>query len=89
MKKRESGGAGTLLLILVLAAAAVYLVVYFFYLDKKSDTESVQEVDVEGVKVERGIRSVDRANQVLQDTKNTLRNQEKAMQDRMKKNLNP
>ncbi len=86
MRKRQTGGAGTLLLCLVLAAAAVYLVVHFVYLNKKSDAEVVE---VEGVKVERGIRGVDRANQVIQETKNTLRDQEKAMEERMKKNLNP
>jgi len=88
MTKNQRGGAGTLLLVLVLAAAAVYLLVHFVYLDKKSDA-AADESEVEGVKVHRNIRSVDRANQVIQDTKNTLRNQEKAMQDRMKKNLNP
>ncbi len=86
MRKRQTGGAGTLLLCLVLAAAAVYMVVHFVYLNKKSDAKVVE---VEGVKVERGIRSVDRANQVIQETKNTLRDQEKAMERRMKKNLNP
>lgn len=87
MKKREAGGAGTMLLILVLAAAAVYLVLHFLVLNKQSDSGTTEEV--EGVKVERNIRSVDRANQVIQDTKNTLRDQEKAMQERMKRNLNP
>ncbi len=79
--KKQRGGAGTLLLVLIFAAGIVFLLVYQFYL-KKPEAPTVKNID--GVKVEKNISSATRANEVIQETKDVLKQQQEAMEKRIK-----
>ncbi|HUU03645.1 MAG TPA: hypothetical protein VM425_19570 [Myxococcota bacterium] len=79
--KKQNGGAGTLLLVLIFAAGIVFLLVYQFYL-KKPEKPEVKNID--GVKVEKNISSPTRANEVIQETKDVLKQQQEAMEKRIK-----
>ena len=87
IKKRE-GKAAVVFILMLVFAAALYFILTMLVMDKQADAEGdVEEVD--GIEVERNTVSVSRANQVIQKTKNTLKEQEKALDARLKKNLNP
>ena len=96
--KKQNGGAAVVLIIMLVTAGMIYLLLTMLVFDKRADdaeemdgveTEEVAEgEEAEGEEEDEGGDGiVDRGNRVIRNTKNTLKEHEKRLNDRLKKNL--
>ncbi len=87
--KKQNGGAAVVLIIMLVTAGMIYLLLTMLVFDKKADdAEEMDGVETEEAdENEGGDGIVDRGNRVIRNTKNILKEHEKRINDRLKKNI--